>query len=234
MRSRQAGDTDSVVVFFVRSLTSLALLVTLSSCASADDPVAGTGQTAESRRLVRIQLDAENPSASEGILEAIGEAQRFPVGFGRLGLACAGTSFQDGLTPLGRFRVNAILSDSDFAMEPGLVEQSGKSEAELKTSLFRNMSAIDFKGDGQSGEYGIGYISLAPVPASEQPFQFNTYNGKFRWYSFAIHGTNDERRVGQSVTGGCINVNQNTMKTLLGTLQLGDEVVISSDSPCQP
>ena len=148
--------------------------------------------------------------------------------------ACAGTSFQDGLTPLGRFRVNAILSESDFAMEPDLVEQSGKSEAELKTSLFRNMSDIDFKGDGQSGEYGIGYISLAPVPASEQPFQFNTYNGKFRWYSFAIHGTNDERRVGQSVTGGCINVNQDTLKTLLGTLQLGDEVVISSDSPCLP
>ena len=218
----------------LRSLFSLALLVSLASCASADDPVAGTGQTAESRRLVRIQLDAENLSASEGILEASGEAQPFPVGFGRLGLACAGTSFQDGLTPLGRFRVNAILSDSDFAMEPDLVEQSGKSEAELKTSLFRNMSAIDFKGDGQSGEYGIGYISLAPVPASEQPFQFNTYNGKFRWYSFAIHGTNDERRVGQSVTGGCINVNQDTLKTLLGTLQLGDEVVISSDSPCQP
>ena len=65
---------------------------------------------------------------------------------------------------LGRFRVNAILSDSDFAMEEDLVERSGKSEAELKDSLFRNMSAIDFKGDGQSGEYGSGYISLAPVP----------------------------------------------------------------------
>ncbi len=218
----------------IRSLFSLALLVSLASCASADDPVAETEKVPDSKRLVRIQLDAENPPASKGILEASGEAQPFPVGFGRLGLACAGTSFQDGLTPLGRFRVNAILSESDFAMEPDLVEQSGKSEAELKTSLFRNMSDIDFKGDGQSGEYGIGYISLAPVPASEQPFQFNTYNGKFRWYSFAIHGTNDERRVGQSVTGGCINVNQDTLTTLLGTLQLGDEVVISSDSPCLP
>ena len=208
--------------------------MTLASCSSANNHVAETEKVPNSRRLVRIQLDAENPSASQGILEASGEAQRFPVGFGRLGLACAGTSFQDGLTPLGRFRVNAILSESDFAMEPDLVEQSGKSEAELKTSLFRNMSAIDFKGDGQSGEYGIGYISLAPVPSSEQPFQFNTYNGKFRWYSFAIHGTNDERRVGQSVTGGCINVNQDTLKTLLGTLELGDEVVISSDSPCLP
>ncbi len=218
----------------IRSLFSLALLVTLASCSSADDPVAEREQAPESRRLVRIQLDVENPSASEGILEASGEAQRFPVGFGRLGLACAGTSFQDGLTPLGRFRVNAILSDSDFAMEADLVEQSGKTEAELKDSLFRNMSSIDFKGDGQSGEYGIGFISLTPVPPTDQPFQFNTYKGKFRWYSFAIHGTNDERRVGQSVTGGCINVNQGTLTTLLGTLQLGDEVVISSDSPCLP
>jgi hypothetical protein len=119
-------------------------------------------------------------------------------------------------------------------MEEDLVERSGKSEAELQDSLFRNMSAIDFKGDGQSGEYGSGYISLAPVPPTDQPFQFNTYDGKFRWYSFAIHGTNDERRVGQALTGGCINVKQDTLKTLLGTLQLGDEVVISSDSPCLP
>ena len=208
--------------------------MTLASCSSAHNHVAVTEKVPDSRRLVRIQLDAENPSASQGILEASGEAQPFPVGFGRLGLACAGTSFQDGLTPLGRFRVNAILSDSDFAMEADLVEQSGKTEAELKDSLFRNMSSIDFKGDGQSGEYGIGFISLTPVPPTDQPFQFNTYKGKFRWYSFAIHGTNDERRVGQSVTGGCINVNQATLKTLLGTLELGDEVVISSDSPCLP
>ena len=213
---------------------SLVVLVTVTSCASGNDPGDATGQTTEASRLVRIQLDAENPSASEGTLE-VGETRlHFPIGFGRLGLACAGTRFQDGWTPLGRFRVNAILSDSDFAMEEDLVERSGKSEAELQDSLFRNMSAIDFKGDGQSGEYGSGYISLAPVPPTDQPFQFNTYDGKFRWYSFAIHGTNDERRVGQALTGGCINVKQDTLKTLLGTLQLGDEVVISSDSPCLP
>jgi lipoprotein-anchoring transpeptidase ErfK/SrfK len=34
------------------------------------------------------------------------------------------------------------------------------------------------------------------------------------------------------VTGGCINVNQAALKTLLNTVQLGDEVVISSESPC--
>ena len=151
-------------MLYIFTFFSLALLVILASCSSADDPVAETEQAPESRRLVRIQLDAENPSDSEGILEASGEAQRFPVGFGRLGLACAGTSFQDGLTPLGRFRVNAIFSDSDFAMEVDLVEQSGKSEAELKDSLFRNMSSIDFKGDGQSGDYGIGFHQFGSGP----------------------------------------------------------------------
>ena len=33
-------------------------------------------------------------------------------------------------------------------------------------TLFRNMNSIDFKGDGETGEYGSGYISLEPVPSS--------------------------------------------------------------------
>ena len=45
-------------------------------------------------------------------------------------------------------------------------------------------------------------------------------------------GTNDDSRVGQAVTGGCINVNQSVMAALLKTVQLGDEVVINSDTPC--
>ena len=119
-------------------------------------------------------------------------------------------------------------------MDPALVSQSGKSEDELRESLFTNMNSIDFKGDGETGEYGIGYISLAPLPATEQPFRFNTYDGIFRWYSFAIHGTNDESRIGKAVTGGCINAGKRTMGVLLDTVELGDEVVISSDSPCLP
>ena len=46
------------------------------------------------------------------------------------------------------------------------------------------------------------------------------------------YGTNDDR-VGKAVTGGCINVDQPTLKTLLATVQLGDEVVITSEGPCQ-
>ena len=99
--------------------------------------------------------------------------------------------------------------------------------------MFRDMSSIDFKGDGRTAEYGIGYISLEPVPATPQPFSFNTYDGRFRWYSFAIHGTNDESRIGQPLTGGCINVERNTLEVLLDRAQLGDEILIQSDGPCE-
>ena len=115
-------------------------------------------------------------------------------------------------------------------MDPSLIAKCGKSEAELRQNLFRDMTAIDFKGDGETGEYGLVFISLAPVENTGQPFRFNPYDGKFRWYSFAIHGTNNDSRVGKAVTGGCINVNQTTLKILLNIVQLGDEVVISSDS----
>lgn len=180
-----------------------------------------------------IELDADDPSKSEGVLSDANGELRFSVGSGRRGLACAGSWFQDGWTPLGRFRVNAILSDERFEMDPKLIASSGRTEQELRSTLFRNMSSIDFKGDGRVGEYGIGYISLEPVPATPQPFSFNTYDGRFRWYSFAIHGSNDESRIGKPLTGGCINVGRKTLETLLERAQLGDEVLIQSDGPCE-
>ncbi|MFO7628787.1 MAG: L,D-transpeptidase family protein [Prochlorococcaceae cyanobacterium] len=145
-----------------------------------------------------------------------------------------GSRFEEGYTPLGRFRVNGILSDKQFVMEPALIAQSGKTEAELGTTLFKNMNAIDFSGDGETGEYGIGYVSLAPLSSVKQPFAFNTYNGKFRWYSFAIHGSNNDQRIGQQVTGGCVNVAEPVLQTLLDAVKLGQEVVISANGPCTP
>jgi hypothetical protein len=53
------------------------------------------------------------------------------------------------------------------------------------------------------------------VDSVKQPFAFNTYDGKFRWYSFAIHGSNNDKRIGQKVTGGCVNVAEPVLKTLL-------------------
>ena len=214
-----------------RALAVSALVVGLSGCGlfSGDDQ---NNTAIDQSDAIRIVLNADQPDLSKGVLYDAQAPLHFKVGFGRHGIACAGSTFQEGITPLGTFKVNAILSTSKFEMDPSLVKKSGKSEAELRQNLFRDMNAIDFKGDGQTGEYGAGYISLAPIENTDQPFRFNTYDGKFRWYSFAIHGTNDDSRVGKAVTGGCINVNQAALKTLLNSVELGDEVVISSDSPC--
>ena len=215
----------------IRSLVMAGVLVSLVGCRSDTSSFL---QDPQIREPIRIQLNGSNPAASEGVLDRAEGPLRFTVGHGRHGIGCEGTTFEEGVTPLGTFQVNAILSNDRFEMDPSLVEQSGKTEEELRETLFTNMNSIDFKGDGETGEYGTGYISLAPVPATDQPFRFNIYDGVFRWYSFAIHGTNDETRIGKAVTGGCINTGQLTMGVLLDTVELGDEVVISSDSPCLP
>ena len=202
-------------------------LILLSGCGTAKNSL-------DQKARIDIALDLNNPANSSGTLRQKGESDTFKVGYGKYGIGCADSTFEEGVTPLGTFKVNAILSNGEFQMVPELVERSGKSEAYLKQNLFKNMSAIDFKGDGETGEYGTGYISLEPIGDAEQPFRFNEYDGKFRWYSFAIHGTNDESRVGQKVTGGCVNVNNSDLNKLLEAVELGDEVTITANGPCKP
>jgi len=211
------------------ALTLAGLCLALSSCSST-----GRKAATELNGPIRIELDLKDPSKSFGVLPRGENPTIFKVGFGRNGVTCAGTRFEEGYTPLGKFRVNAILSKDQFVMDPALIAKSGKTEAELKKTLFRNMNAIDFSGDGETGEYGIGYVSLAPVDSVKQPFAFNEYDGKFRWYSFAIHGSNNDQRIGEQVTGGCLNVTEPVLKTMLGTLKLGDEVLVSANGPCTP
>lgn len=213
------------------SLALLGLCLALTACAARQEPRrSAVGITGP----IRIALDPQDPSLSFGVLPRGADRTLFKVGFGRKGVTCAGGRFEEGYTPLGRFRVNAILSGNRFAMDPALIRQSGKSEAELRRMLFANMNAIDFNGDGTSREYGMGYVSLAPINSVPQPFAFNTYGGRFRWYSFAIHGSNNDQRIGQKVTGGCVNVAEADLKLLLATVQLGDEVVINAKGPCTP
>ena len=183
---------------------------------------------------IQIMLDLKDPSLSRGVLPRGEERTVFKVGFGRNGVTCAGTRFEEGYTPLGRFKVNGIMSAKRFVMDPELIAQSGKTEEELSKTLFSSMNSIDFSGDGETGEYGSGYVSLAPVDSVEQPFAFNTYDGKFRWYSFAIHGSNNDKRIGEKVTGGCLNVAEPVLQTLLEAMTLGQEVVVSANGPCTP
>jgi hypothetical protein len=213
------------------ALTLVGITLALAGCASGKNAKPASKAAAEP---IQIELDLKDPAKSVAVLSRGKERSVFKVGYGRLGVTCPGTRFEEGYTPLGRFRVNAILSKKQFEMEPALIAQSGQSEAELRSTLFKNMNSIDFSGDGEAGEYGIGYVSLAPIDSVKQPFAFNRYNGTFRWYSFALHGSNDDQRIGQKVTGGCINLAQPALQTLLKSVKLGDEVLISANGPCTP
>jgi lipoprotein-anchoring transpeptidase ErfK/SrfK len=181
---------------------------------------------------IEIKLNQSKPQESKGIAQSDGKEMVFNVGYGKNGVGCIGSTFQEGVTPLGTFKVNAIMSKGRFEMDEALIKKSGKTKQYLANNLFKNMNSIDFKGDGETGEYGSGYISLTPVPPTPQPFRFNEYDGIYRWYSFAIHGTNDETRIGQRVTGGCINMSNKDLNKLIKTINLGDEVLVTSNQPC--
>ena len=213
------------------ALTFVGVMLALTGCGHGQNakPLASGGSES-----IRIELDLNDPSKSFAVLRRDDQRQLFKVGYGRLGVTCPGTRFEEGYTPLGRFKVNAIFTQTRFEMEPALIAKSGKTEAELRSTLFKNMNSIDFSGDGEAGEYGIGYVSLAPVNSVKQPFAFNRYDGTFRWYSFALHGSNNDQRIGQKVTGGCINLAQPALQTVLNTVKLGDEVVITANGPCTP
>ena len=203
----------------------------LTGCHSGR-PDADTSNSKTTPTTLKILIDVQEPFKSTGVLNSASQNRAFTVGYGKYGISCENTAFTEGMTPIGKFRVNAIMGENRFEMEPSLVEKSGKTMDYLKENLFDNMSAIDFKGDGRTMEYGKGYISLAPLSSTVQPFEFNEYAGKFRWYSFAIHGTNDEKRVGQQITGGCLNVAASDLDILLETVQLGDVVEVTANGPC--
>ncbi|MAS94581.1 MAG: L,D-transpeptidase [Verrucomicrobiales bacterium] len=179
---------------------------------------------ADTTPRLKVVLNKSNPRESSGLLKG----EKFAVGFGKHGFKSEGSAFEGGYSLLGTFRVNAILTRETFAMTDSLVQQSGKSREWLEEKLFTNMSSIDFDGDGKGGEYGDAFIGLEPVDTSvQQPFHFGEYKGVFRWYSYAIHGTQDESRIGKCITGGCINVGQKDLLELVEIVKLGDLVEIT-------
>ena len=193
-----------------------------------------TKSSSQGEGPIEIELNQLSPQESQGTAPNEGKGMVFEVGYGKNGVGCIGSTFEEGVTPLGTFKVNAIMSKDRFEMDESLMKKSGKTKSYLSENLFKNMNSIDFKGDGEIGEYGSGYISLTPVPSTPQPFSFNKYGGTYRWYSFAIHGTNDETRIGKPVTGGCINMKNKDLNKLIKNINLGDEVVVTSKQPCNP
>lgn len=188
--------------------------------------VAAAPRSEENGVVLRILLNKEQPGKSRGIFAGT-PGDSFPVGFGRDGFRREGQSFVGGSSLLGRFRVNAILTKNSFVMTDELVRESGRSRRWLAENLFANMSAIDFDGDGRGGEYGAAFIGLEPLDSTaRQPFHFGEYQGVFRWYSYAIHGTQDEARIGRRITGGCINVGSGDLLQLVGKLEAGSVVEV--------
>lgn len=192
----------------------------LPLCAAAAEAAAAP------RLLLRVELDPGRPEASRAYDPAAPD-RAFPVGFGRNGLLPESAAFRGGYSLLGRFAVNAILSAARFEMTERLVRLSGKPRDWLAEHLFRNMSGIDFDGDGVAGEYGGGYLSLEPVGSeAAQPFHFGEYKGVFRWYSYAVHGAQSPDRIGRRITGGCINVAEPELAALVERARLGDLVEV--------
>ena len=98
-----------------RGLAAMVLVVGLSGCAllSGDDQ---NDKALDQTDAIRIVLNTDQPDLSKGVLYDAKAPLHFNVGFGRHGIACAGSSFQEGVTPLGTFKVNAILSTTSFEM----------------------------------------------------------------------------------------------------------------------
>ena len=179
--------------------------------------------------VLRVNLSHSDPRVSHAIIrDSDGHHHKCRVGSGAKGIKRAGARFEDGWSLLGRFRINAMLSASRFEMDARLIAESDRGEAYLREHLFANMSRIDFDGDGAGNEYGVGFIGLRPENGTAQPFQFGEYRGVYRWYSYAVHGTSDEARVGRRSTGGCINFTADDLRLLMESLHLGDLVEITA------
>lgn len=190
---------------------------------------------AEDPAILKLNINLADSSQSLGTLvENHKPSLVFTLSSGRKGVLCEGARFRDGYSLLGRFRINAIFSDSRFEIDPKLEKLSGKPVEYLKSNLFKNMNSIDFDGDSKTAEYGAAYFGLEPIADTAQPFRFGDFNGTFRWYSFAIHGTNDPTRIGRAATGGCINLEAKTVLELHKHLKLGQLVEITANGSYRP
>ncbi len=147
------------------------------------------------------------------------------IGLGR-GASDQKKSMADCITPGGRFKVDIILSKIEQlnAVSQSVIEKyknDNAASAYLRSAkgllnLFGNMNSIDFDGDKKSDTaYGAAYIGLDSKEAICGP-KISQYNGTTYWFSIALHGTNNEaKNIGNSNSGGCIQVPAAALKELL-------------------
>lgn len=170
------------------------------------------------------------------------------VGIGKGGVVKK-VSMDDLVTPTGHFVVNLVLANDPAVCR---ASESLKSRYRSKPQylkflespaglvrLFKNMSSLDFDGDGKGDTaYGGGYIGLALDPrfvpnASLSPSRIvgpgaRSYQGKVSWYSIALHGTpNETSAIGSATSGGCVHLQASILQKLLKLVSIGTRVEIS-------
>lgn len=174
-----------------------------------------------------VDLNPDKPELSQGKIVRTNE--KFFLGMGSKGVITSKKRFKDGYSMTGDFRVVALLAKDKFEMTDKLLQKSKRSREYLQTHLFINMNRIDFNGDGKAGEYGDAYIALWPVDdTSGHHFGFHPHKGVYRYYGYAIHGAEDESKIGRKSTGGCLNLVKDDLLRLLKELRLGSLVRIKS------
>ena len=112
-------------------VTTSALL--LSGCIQESKTTKASSQV---EGPIEIKLNQSKPQESKGIAQSDGKEMVFEVGYGKNGVGCIGSTFQEGVTPLGTFKVNAIMSKGRFEMDEALIKKSGKTKQYLANNLF--------------------------------------------------------------------------------------------------
>ena len=149
----------------------------------------------------KISLHVSVAAQALEVRDAQGETlRRFPVSTSRFGLGTEPGSF---CTPLGNFRVGEKIGDG----EP--------------------LGAV-FKGRAPTGENGLGApdedLILTRILWLEgtEPHNANT-----RDRYIYIHGTNDEARIGEAASHGCVRMRNADVVELFGWVEPGTEVRIA-------
>ena len=81
-----------------------------------------TKSSSQDESAIKIELNQVSPKESKGTSESKGKEIVFEVGYGKNGVGCSGSTFEEGITPLGTFKVNAIMSKDKFETDETLIE----------------------------------------------------------------------------------------------------------------
>ena len=207
-------------------LGSAGLVVLLLACSEpAPQPV----RVAEPLPLAPLQVHVDRAGRTLFLHRGAEVERSAPVGIGRGGLLDK-SSMSDLVTPTGIFTVDLVLHEGGELNAVAEPERLGELSLD---QLWRNMSGIDFDGDGQPDRaYGGVYVGLNGEGTGPKMRQ-HSRSGTAYWYSIALHATPLPENLGAANSGGCVHVDEQLLLSLVedGTLGLGSTVVIADGGP---